>query len=156
MPCGRLESINISNGGVPKTSVFEGLITEQGVAGDAQRDLRHHGGPDRAVVLFSLELIRALQQEGHPIATGTTGENLTVSGIEWTLLTPGTQVQVGPVRLRITDYAAPCSKIAASFADHDVQRIWQTPCPGWSRLCARVVCGGMVQPGDSVEIAQLS
>jgi MOSC domain-containing protein YiiM len=153
MPSGRLESINISNGGVPKTGVFEGLITEQGVSGDVQSDLRHHGGPDRAVVLFSLELIRALQHEGHPIATGTTGENLTVSGIEWTLLTPGTQVQVGTVRLRITSYAAPCSKIAASFADHDVQRIWQTHYPGWSRLCARVVVGGLVRPGDGVEIA---
>ncbi len=153
MPSGRLESINISNGGVPKTGVLEGLITEQGVSGDAQRDLQHHGGPDRAVVLFSLELIRALQKEGHPIAPGTTGENLTVSGIEWTLLTPGTQVQVGPVRLRITSYAAPCSKIGASFADHDVQRIWQTQYPGWSRLCARVVVGGLVRPGDGVEMA---
>jgi hypothetical protein len=34
-------------------------------------------------VLFSLELIRALQHEGHPIAPGTTGENLAASGIEW-------------------------------------------------------------------------
>ena len=66
-----MESINVSRGGVPKTSVFEALVTEHGVDGDRQHDLRHHGGPDRAVSLFSLELIQALQREGHPIAAGT-------------------------------------------------------------------------------------
>ena len=44
---GRLESINTSRGGVPKTSVFEGQIGTLGVSGDHQNDDRHHGGPDR-------------------------------------------------------------------------------------------------------------
>ena len=83
MSSGRLESINVSGGGVPKHSVFETLITVHGVAGDAQDDLRYHGGPDRAVVLFSLELIHALQREGHPIVVGSIGENLTLSGLDW-------------------------------------------------------------------------
>jgi hypothetical protein len=41
---GRLESINASRGGVPKRSMFEGLITEAGLDGDRQRDPRFHGG----------------------------------------------------------------------------------------------------------------
>ena len=64
---GRIESINVSRGGVPKTPVFEALVTADGIDGDRQRDLRFHGGPERAVVLFSLDVIRALQREGHPI-----------------------------------------------------------------------------------------
>src|SRR4030095_6430371 len=73
---GRIESINASRAGVPKTNAFETLITEHGIDGDQQRDSRYDRGPDRAVVLFSLDVIRALQREGHPIGVGTTRENL--------------------------------------------------------------------------------
>ena len=52
-----------------------------GLEGDRQRDLRFHGGPLRAVSLYSLELIEALQAEGHPIAPGAMGENLTMAGV---------------------------------------------------------------------------
>src|SRR5215470_6796099 len=123
MGAGRLESINTSGGGVPKVSAFDALITEQGLDGDRQRDQRFHGGADRAVVLYSLEVIRALQAEGHPIAVGSTGENLTVSGVDWASLVPGAALQIGEVRLQITRYATPCSKVAGSFLKRDFRRI---------------------------------
>src|SRR4051812_30110341 len=112
---GRLESINTSRGGPLKESVFEALITEQGIAGDHQSDPRHHGGPDRAVVLFSLDRIRDLQREGHSISVGTIGENLTLSGVDWVSVRPGTELTIGAVRLRVTRYANPCHKIAGAF-----------------------------------------
>jgi len=149
---GRVDSINISNGGVPKQPVFEALVTADGVDGDRQRDLRFHGGPDRAVVLFSLDVIAALRSEGHPIAAGTTGENLTLSGIPWASIQPGAELTIGGVRLRITKYASPCYKIRGSFADGDETRISQKSHPGWSRLCARVVTEGLVCVGDAVEL----
>src|SRR5947208_7795359 len=105
---GTLESINTSRGGVPKIPVFEALITSRGVDGDFQHDTRFHGGAHRAVVIFSLDVIRALQAEGHPIAVGSTGENLTVSGLPWTRVVPGALMTVGAVRLRITKFTAPC------------------------------------------------
>src|SRR6184192_3034445 len=107
---GRIESINVSRGGVPKMPVFEALVTVGGIDGDRQRDPRFHGGPERAVVLFSLDVIRALQREGHPIAIGTAGENLTISGIEWRAVIPGTAIAIGDVRLHITKYASPATR----------------------------------------------
>jgi MOSC domain-containing protein YiiM len=151
---GRLESINASRGGVPKHSMFEALITDQGLDGDRQRDLRFHGGPDRAIVLFSLDVIRALQREGHTITAGATGENLTVSGLDWPSLTPRSELVIGEVRLAITKYTSPCEKIAFSFVDGDYTRISQKLHPGWSRLSARVLHGGLVAIGDTVEIAR--
>ncbi len=148
---GRIESINASRGGAPKHSMFEGMITEEGLDGDQQRNLQVHGGPDRAIVLFSLEVIRALQEEGHPIATGTAGENLTVSGLDWPSLVPGTELQIGDVRLHITRYASPCETVGPSFLKRDFARISQKVHPGWSRLCARVITGGLVRIGDPVE-----
>ena len=152
MTAGRLESINCSRGGVPKTSMFEALVTERGLDGDRQRDLRYHGGPDRAVVLYSLDVIRALRREGHPVAAGATGENLTVSGIDWTAVAPGVDVRIGEVVLHITRYTSPCEKIAGAFLAGDFTRISQKLHAGWSRVCARVTAGGIVRMGDAVTL----
>lgn len=120
--------------------------------GDRQADLRYHGGPDRAVVLFSLEQIVALQQEGHPIYPGSIGENITVAGLPWAELVPGTHLRLGDLRLEITDYATPCSKIGGSFVGQRFIRASQKHHPGWSRLCARVLAPGNVKPGDAVVV----
>jgi MOSC domain-containing protein YiiM len=149
---GRVESINTSHGGVPKHPVFEAFVTYDGVDGDRQRDRRFHGGPDRAVVMFSAEVIDALRAEGHPIAAGTTGENVTLSGLDWRLVVPGVEMAIGGVRLVVTKYASPCYKIRGSFSDADEARIAQTKHPGWSRVCARVVSEGLIRVGDAAEL----
>ena len=149
---GRLESINRSSGGVPKTPGAEAMVTEFGLDGDQQEDLNRHGGPERAIVLYSLDLILALRREGHPIGLGTTGENLTVSGVEWTAAVPGAEVIIGPVRLRLTKFAKPCQKIASSFLAGDVTRVSHDAYAGWSRVCASVLAGGLIRVGDAVTI----
>lgn len=150
---GRLESIQISRGGVPKRPVAGPVeITLQGVAGDRQRDRRYHGGPDRAVCLFSRERIDALRAEGHPIEAGTTGENLTISGIDWPLVTPGVRVRIGAVLLEITKPAHPCKNIAGSFQAGGFTRISAKVHPGWGRLYARVLTPGNVEAGDVVTL----
>jgi MOSC domain-containing protein YiiM len=153
MPEGRVEQINTSDGGVPKRPLPECEITAGGLSGDRQRNLELHGGPDRALVLYSLERIRSLQEEGHPITPGAIGENLTVSGLDWDLVVPGASVEVGPVRLELTSHAAPCQTLAASFLEGRFVRVSQKVHPGWSRVCARVLVGGRVKVGDPVRLA---
>jgi MOSC domain-containing protein YiiM len=104
------------------------------------------------VSLFSLEVIHALEREGHPIGIGTTGENLTLSGLDWSAVAPGAEVRVGPVRLQVTAYAAPCSNIEGSFAGGAVKRVSQKVHPGWSRVYARVLAGGVLRVGDPAEL----
>ena len=148
----RVASVNVSNGGVPKRSVEEVLVTAEGVAGDRQRNRRFHGGPDRAVTLYSTERIERLRGEGHPIAAGTTGENLTISGLDWEAVGPGALLRIGEAELEITRYAAPCAQIRGSFRAGDFERIEQKLHPGWSRLCARVLREGRVRVGDVVTV----
>lgn len=150
--CGRIEQINVNpRGGVPKYAVASAEIHNTGVAGDRQRDLRFHGGPERAVSLYSAELIAALRAEGHPINPGSTGENLTISGLDWARLEVGSRLQIGDwVELEITGYASPCSNIEESFHDGAFKRISQKLYPGWSRLYARVLSPGELHIGDSV------
>jgi MOSC domain-containing protein YiiM len=153
MPAGRLESINVSDGGVPKLPVAQAAVTERGVSGDRQRDLRFHGGPERAVSIYAAEAIAALAAEGHPIRAGSAGENLTVSGVRWAEVVPGAELRVGPVRLVVTGYAAPCRNIAPSFVGGAFARISGKAHPGWSRVYARVLEGGVVRVGDPVELS---
>lgn len=145
--------INVSNGGVPKLPIERAVIGTLGVEGDKQASTEFHGGPERALCLFSLERIEALQAEGHPIQPGTAGENITITGLDWDAVGPGSRLRLGDaVLIEITRHTAPCTKISASFSDGDFNRINQKTNPGWSRAYARVLEGGPLLPGDSVEL----
>lgn len=151
---GRVVQVNVNlNGGVPKHRVPGAAVMVGGVAGDKQRLRRFHGGPTRAVSLYSYEHIQALQAEGHPIAPGSTGENLTIGGLGWSSLRAGSRLRIGErLRIEITGYAAPCANIAGSFKDGMFKRIGHKANPGWSRLYARVLEEGSVCEGDLVEV----
>ena len=92
---GRIFQLNRSPGGVPKLPVREVHVATLGLEGDGHAHPKVHGGPDRAVCLLSLELIQLLQAEGHPIYPGSTGENVTVSGLDWATLVPGARLLLG-------------------------------------------------------------
>jgi len=129
--------------------VLQARVTKTGVEGDRQRNCKVHGGPNRAVCLFSLEIIERLQDEGHSIEPGSAGENLTVAGLEWDRVGPGAVLTIGPhVRLEIKSYTAPCDLNAHWFREGDFSRISHKIYPGWSRVYAKVLDGGIVRPGD--------
>jgi MOSC domain-containing protein YiiM len=152
-PHPHVHQISVSDGGVPKRPVFEAKVGKTGVGGDRQENLKFHGGPDRAVCLYSLELIERLQDEGHPIDVGLSGENLTIAGLEWDLVKPGAVLSLGPdLQLEVTSYTSPCSKNGRWFRDDDFSRISQNANPGWSRVYARVLREGIVRPGDTVTV----
>ena len=150
---GSIFAINVSNGGVPKLAVREAVLTSEGLEGDRQRDLRYHGGPERALCLFALERVLELQAEGHPIFPGSVGENVTTVGLDWSLLAPGARLALGEEALvEITSYTSPCKNIAGSFADGEFKRISQKVHPGDSRLYARVLRGGRLAVGQPVRL----
>ncbi len=152
-----LYQINYSPGGVPKRAVPESWVSCKGLCEDGQRNKKLHGGPDRAICLFSFEVIEALQQEGHTIYPGAAGENFTVSGLEWGQLQPGDHLKVGEhVHLEITSFCEPCKRISQWFHKGDYHRIDEEQYSGWSRLYARVLTEGPVQQGDPIWVESFS
>ena len=150
---GRVAFLSVSRGGVPKAPVNDVKVAPDRLVGDAQNDTKHHGGPDRAVCIYSLELIQALQAEGHPIDIGTAGENLTVEGLDWTLVRPGARLEVGSsVVLEVTSFTIPCKKIRGSFLGENYVRISEKLHPGWSRVYAKVLSTGAIRTGDTVRL----
>jgi MOSC domain-containing protein YiiM len=146
---GEVASLNVSNGGVPKLPIFQAELGELGLAGDAHRG-RMHGGPTAALCLFGLDTIARLQGEGHPIYPGAVGENVTVSGLEWSDVRPGDRLRIGPALVEVTRYTVPCKNIAAAFAEGDFSRIHPDKRPGEARVYARVIEGGTITVGDPV------
>lgn len=152
---GRVRQINVSDGGAPKLPVPVAAVGFQGVEGDRQRDTKHHGGPDRAVCVFSWEVIERLRAEGHPIKPGDVGENLTVDGVAWERVRPGSRLAFeGGVELQVTKFTEPCSTIAHAFRDLAFRRIKQDLHPGESRVYARVLKEGVVRAGENFRIEE--
>jgi MOSC domain-containing protein YiiM len=127
--------------------VLSARVTAEGLAGDVQRLRKIHGGPDRALCLFSAEVIAALRAEGHPIGPGVTGENVTIAGLDWATLASGDVLELGGVVVELTVMTDPCKQIAAAFADRDPRHVGP---PARTRWYARVVVPGELAVGAPV------
>ena len=128
------------------------MVNFEGLEGDYNRfrTERKAGDPGRAVCIFSLERIRELQREGHPIDIGTAGENLTIEGLDWPSLRAGMTLRVGDASITLSEPCAPCSKIGWSFKGENFSRVDHEKQEGWSRWSASVVEEGAESVSDSV------
>jgi len=148
-----VHSINISTqGGVPKLPINKAQIKFEGVDGDFNkfRTEKKNSTGTRAVTLFSLEQIEKLKSEGHAIDVGTTGENITIEGVDWPTLEVGTRMMIGEAMIELSEPTAPCSKIGKSFIDGAFSRIDHELELGWSRWSASVIEEGQVEIGSQV------
>lgn len=141
-----LAQLNVSKGGVPKRPVESARVTRFGVEGDAQRNLKYHGGPNRAVCLYSEELYAELRGEGIDVNNGDFGENFTTCGMDLNALEKGDCLRVGDCLIEITDVRVPCSTL----------KKWSAKLPkaivGRSGWVAKVVEEAVVRPGDVIEV----
>ncbi len=152
----RIFQINASpDGGVPKRAVRQAHIDALGIAGSRVAHPEDHGGPERALCLYSLERILALQAEGHPLFPGSIGENITTANLDWEQMVPGARLRLGDqVVVEVTRYTSPCETIAASFVGGHYERISQKRYAGWSRVYARVLQPGQIRVGDRIEFVE--
>lgn len=129
-------------------------ISRLGLAGDAQGDLRHHGGPEKAIHQYPFEHYPAWEAEigPHPLlaAPGAFGENL--SGQGWTeeAMCIGDVVRFGSALLQLSQGRQPCFKLNLRFGRADIARAVQaTGRTGWYW---RVLEEGDAQEGDALVI----
>src|SRR6188768_423528 len=150
---GRVVQVNVSEGGVPKLPVERAWVSSLGLDGDKHREYTVHGGPHQAVCLFGVEAIERLQSEGHPMEPGSAGENLTTTGVEWSLMPIGSRVSIGnELEVEISAPSNPCATQRRNFSDGRFSRISIDHHPSDSRMYARVLRDGWVQPGDSISV----
>jgi MOSC domain/DinB superfamily len=142
-----------SDGGVPKAPIERAVIGARGVEGDRQNAREHHGRVWQALCLWSADVVDRFQREGHPIARGSAGENVSIGGLDWSTLRPGTRVAIGDdVLAEVSAYSTPCKKNSAWFLDGDSNRMNHDRENGVSRVYASVLRDGIVHVGDTVVV----
>jgi MOSC domain-containing protein YiiM len=141
-----LVQVNVSTGGMPKLPVLSAEVMRDGVAGDWQKNRKYHGGPNRAVCVFSEELYACLRDKGIDLVNGSVGENFTTRGLDLHKLSVGDRLRVGSQCLiEITNVRVPCSQLKKWDADLPELIVGHS---GW---VAKVVAEGVVKPGDPIE-----
>lgn len=120
--------------------------------GDAQSDLRVHGGTEKAVYAYPSEHYDYWRRELaiDSLPWGAFGENLTTSGITESGIGIGDRIRIGSSELMVTQPRLPCFKLGIRFDREDmIKRFMRS---GRSGFYLAVVVEGELAAGDRVEI----
>jgi MOSC domain-containing protein YiiM len=95
--------------------------------GDLQADLSVHGGPDKALYVYSADNLDAWTRElgGGPFSPGDIGENLTVAGLDETEVCIGDIWSWGDARIQVTQPREPCYKLALRTGRPEMTRLFE-------------------------------
>jgi len=129
--------------GTAKVDIREGLLLEDyGLQNDA-----HAGHWPRQISLLSIDSINKMKEKGWELKPGDFAENLTVEGIELFRLPRGTKLKIGEeIFLEVTQIGKECHQgceIRKKVGDCLMPR---------EGIFARVLKGGRVKVGDSIEV----
>lgn len=127
-------------------------ITRVGLAGDAQGDLKHHGGPEKAVHHYPREHYGTWRDEigAHPLldAPGAFGENLSTTGWTEQSVHIGDVVRFGTAVLQVSQGRQPCWKLNVRFGRDDIA--YRTQTSGRTGWYYRVLEEGTAAQGDDL------
>ena len=139
--------------GLPKKPVHGVHVSVMGLDGDYNkfRKNKKRNDPDMAVLLYPIESINELNNEGWPVKFGDLGENFTISGFKHSHFQPNQQYQIGDCILEISFECAPCTKLSVLkyVGEQKVTEFIKTTIHrrGWY---ARVINEGWVEKGNEL------
>lgn len=128
-----------------------------GLRGDVQVSRKHHGGPDKALYIYSQS--DAEFWEAHlsrALPPGWFGENLRIEGLDVNTASVGDRWRIGQgssaVEVELTMPRSPCQTFARWVGGPE-QRGWVRRFAAQRRFgaYARVLSGGFVHAGDQIE-----
>lgn len=160
-------SILSLNLGKPQTLEYDGKKIETGIMkrpadsavmlyrenfeGDGQADLVNHGGPDKAVCVYSAEHYPFWTEFlSRSLPAAAFGENLTVQGLTEEDVCIGDVFQLDDAVVQVSQPRQPCIKLAKKFGVKDmVLKVQQT---GYTGFYFRVLEEGRVAPDAKLEL----
>ena len=157
-----VESLNI---GLPKKENFYGKeiitgISKQPAAGslhlgklgfenDGVGDLKHHGGDDKAVCVYSLDHYPYWEDAlGIRLPVVAFGENLTVSSLHEDDICIGDIFQLGTAVVQVSQPRQPCRTLTARYGRDNLIKLVVDS--GRTGLYFRVLEEGIVKKGDEL------
>jgi MOSC domain-containing protein YiiM len=161
----QVESVNV---GRPREVPWKGRIVRTGIfkepvagrvgvrrlnlEGDAQADLKVHGGPYMAVYVYPAEYYAYWRAQFPEIELpwGMFGENLTIWGVRDDRVSIGDEFEVGTAHLVVTQPRMPCYKLGLKFGRDDVLKLMLRS--GYTGFYCAVLQEGDVAAGDPIRL----
>jgi MOSC domain-containing protein YiiM len=154
-----VESLNI---GLPKEEIFDGNPITTGICinpasgqvtlgalgfdGDGVGDTKNHGGPDKAICVYSLDHYPYWEDVlGIKLPPAAFGENLSVSNLKEEEVCIGDVFQLGTATVQITQPRQPCKTLAARYGRNDLVKLVVDS--GFTGFYFRVLEEGTVEMG---------
>jgi MOSC domain-containing protein YiiM len=129
-------------------------VSPTGLGGDTQADLKHHGGPEKALHQYPFEHYTAWADEigNIPVlqSSGAFGENLSTTGWTEAGVCVGDVVRFGSALLQVSQGRQPCWKLNVRFNQPDMAlRVQSSGRAGWYY---RVLEAGVAETGDFLRL----
>lgn len=139
--------------GGAKKSVPRAMLRPRGFDGDGQADRQNHGGPDKAVCVYSFDHYPHWEGVlGRELACGAFSENLTVSGVRETETCIGDVFRAGGACVQVTMPRVPCEKLARKNGERLLPK-WISG-TGYTGFYMRVLEEGPVEAGSRFELVE--
>jgi len=140
---------------LPKLPVDSARVTVDGMEGDYNRH-RHESdndNPDRALLIFPVETMRDLNDEGWPVKPGDLGENVTTEGMVNADFDVGVRLRIGDVLAEIAENDMPCRILGQlPYVGEEKKAEFIKALVGRRGWYAQVVEQGTVAVGDQVAV----
>jgi MOSC domain-containing protein YiiM len=141
--------------GIFKAPVADALwLTSTGFSGDGQADLEVHGGPDKAVCVYSADHYSYWRTTtgNESFTFGAFGENLSVEGLDEQHVCIGDVWSVGDAEVEISQPRQPCWKVARKWRRRTLtDEVVSSGHTGWY---FRVRREGQVAPGAALSLLE--
>ena len=156
-----------------KAAVGSAEVRALGLVGDAQKEKKHHGGPQKAVLVYGAahypalwdavlrphavqhaEALRAMSSDvdASVYTFGAFGENLTIDGLTEATVCLGDIWRIGSCELQITEPRGPCGTLTRRWLRPALLgMIHATAAAGWYNAVRR---DGAVGAGDEAVLVE--
>ena len=127
-------------------------LEKENVLNDTVSDRRYHGGIYMACYLFSADYYPYWKNK-YPYLSwdwGMFGENLTVEGLDESLIKVGSTYKIGTAYVKVTQPREPCFKLGIRFENQDI--LPEFVAHNHPGLYLQVLESGIVKAGDSMEL----
>ena len=130
-------------------------LGETGLEGDAQADLKNHGGPDKAVCVYPLEHYPYWSARlGRNLSPGAFGENFSTERLLEREVYVGDVYRVGGAVVQVSQPRQPCFKMAARHGVKDLA--WWVQETGFTGFYFRCLEPGEVRVGGDIALLERS
>jgi len=129
-------------------------VGKTNLSGDGQADLKHHGGPEKAVFAYPLEHYSYWKSElpNTDIGPGGMGENFLIKNQREAFVSIGDIYEIGDAVIQVSQPRQPCWKPARRFKIKNLALLLQnTGRTGWYY---RVLKEGFVEAGQTLKLVE--